>query len=103
MAYGRSVLHQLCQFHLLREYKCNIGGVGFSEAKALLVSDDMDQARKRSGRIVALTDGKALYWCVKALEKGLTHLRAGESRYRTTSLLDRFNREIRGRERMGTA
>ena len=33
--------------------------------------------------------------------QGLTHLRAGEARYRTTSLLDRFNSEIRASERMG--
>ena len=103
MAYGRGTPHQLCQFHLLREYTRNIGGVGFAEAKALLGSDDIEQARERVGRIVVLTRGKALHWCVKALRKGLTHLRTGEARYRTTSLLERFNREIRARERMGTA
>ena len=75
MTYGRGTPHQLRQFHLLREYKRNIGGVGFSEAKVLLGSDDMDQARKCAGQIVALTRGKALYWRVKALEKGLAHLR----------------------------
>ena len=77
--------------------------MGFSEAKALLFgADDMEQAREYADRIVALTGGKALYWRVKALDKGLTHLRTGESRYRTTSLLERFNREIRVRERMGS-
>ena len=95
MTYGRGTPHQLRQFHLLREYKRNIGGVGFSEAKALLGSDDMDQARKCAGQIVALTRGKAL-------RKGLTHPSDGRARYRATSLLDRFNREIRSRERMGT-
>ena len=103
MAYDRGTPHQLCQFHLLRECARNIGVVGFAEAKALLESDDMEQAREHAGRIVALTRGKALLWRVKALRKGLTHLRTGESRYRTTSLLERFNREIRARERMGTA
>ena len=102
MAYGKGAPHQLCQFHPLREYKRNIGGAGFPEAKALLESDDADQARKHAGRIVALTGGKAPYWRVKALEKGLAHLRTGKSRYRATSLLERFNREIRARERMGT-
>ena len=92
----------MCQFHLLREYKRNIGSVGYSEAKALLDADDMEQARDYAGRIVALMGGKAFYWRVKALERGLAHLRTGETRYRTTSLLDRFNREIRGRERMST-
>ncbi len=102
MAYDRGTPHQLCQFHLLRECSRNIGVVGFSEAKALLGSDDIEQAREYAGRIVALTGGKALRWCVKALRKGLTHLRTGETRYRTTSLPERFNREIRARERMGT-
>ena len=102
MAYGRGTPHQLCQFHLLREYTRNIGIAGFAEAKALLGSDDIEQARGHAGRIVALTRGKALRWRVKALRKGLTHLRTGESSYRTTSLLERFNREIRARERMGT-
>ena len=46
MAYGRGAPHQLCQFHLLREYKRNIGKAGFSEAKALLGADDMEQARE---------------------------------------------------------
>ena len=94
MAYDRDTPHQLCQFHLLRECKRNIGRVGFSDAKALLGSDDMEQARDYARRIVALTDGKALLWRVKALDKGLTHLRTGDSRYRATSLLERFNREI---------
>ena len=39
MAYGRRAPHQLCQFHLLREYTGNIGAVGFLEAKALLGTD----------------------------------------------------------------
>lgn len=76
--------------------------MGFSEAKALLRADDMGQAREYAGRIMALTGGRALYWCVKALDKELTHLRPRKSRYRTTSLLERFNRDIRARERMGT-
>ena len=62
----------------------------------------MERARDYAGRIVALTGGKALCWRVKALEKGLAHLRTSESKYRATSLLDRFNREIRARERMGS-
>ena len=73
------------------------------EAKALLYADDMEQAREHAGRIVALTRGKALRWRVKALRKGLTHLRTGATRYRATSFLERFKREIRTRERMGTA
>ena len=70
IAYGWGTPHQMCQFHLPRECKRNIGGVGLAEAKALLESDDMEQARGHAGRIVALTRGKALYWRVKALRKG---------------------------------
>ena len=43
--------------------------------KPLLRSDDMDQAREYAGRIVALAGGKYQYRGVKALGKGLTHLR----------------------------
>ena len=100
MAYDRDTPRQLCQFHLLSERKRNIGGVGFSDSKAPLGSDDMEQARDYTRRIVALTGGNALYWPDKALDKGLTHLRPGENR--ATSLLERFNREIRARERMGS-
>ena len=39
MAYDKDPPRQMCQFHPLRERKRNIGGVGFSEAKALLGSD----------------------------------------------------------------
>ena len=45
MAYDRGAPHQLRQFHLLREYKRNIGIVGFSDAKALLDANDIEQAR----------------------------------------------------------
>ena len=87
---------------LLRECKRNIGDARFSEANALLGSDDMKRSRAYAGRIVALTSDKALYRRVKALRKGLPHLRTGESRCRATSLLERFNREIRAHERTGT-
>ena len=43
--YDRDTPHLLCQFHLLRECERNIGKVGFSQAKALLEVDDMEQAR----------------------------------------------------------
>ena len=55
----------------------------------------MEQARENAGWIVALTGGKAWRWRVKALRKGLAHLRTGEARCRATSLLERLNREIR--------
>ena len=34
--YGRGVPHQLCHFHLLQEYRRNIGWEGWEEAKQLL-------------------------------------------------------------------
>ncbi len=103
MVYGRCTAHQLCQFHLLREYRRNIGEVGWDEAKELLMSEDLTAARKLAAQIVKLTGGRGLMWCKKALTKGLAHLGTGQSRYKTTSRLERFQREIRRRERMGTA
>jgi len=48
------------------------------------------------------TAGAARYWCEKALSKGLRHLATGQARHRTTSRLERHNRELRRRERLGT-
>ena len=92
----------MCQFHLLREYLRNIGDAGFSEALKLLRSESVAQARIHAERAVYLSGGEAEYWCEKALNKGLAHLVGGQSRYKTTSLLERLNRELRRRERMGT-
>ncbi len=103
MVYGRGSAHQLCQFHLLREYKRKVGEVGWNESKELLMSEDLSAARMLAARIVKLTGGRGLMWCKKALVKGLAHLGTGQSRYKTTSRLERFQREIRRRERMGTA
>lgn len=102
MTYGRDVNHQLCQFHLLREYLRNIGEKGFSEALKLLRSESVAQARIHAEHAVYLSEGEAEYWCGKALSKGLAHLVSGQARYKTTSLLERLNRELRRRERMGT-
>ena len=46
LVYGGKDRHQLCRFHLLREYGRNIGGVGFAEASALLAADSLSQARE---------------------------------------------------------
>ncbi len=90
MIYGNEANHQLCQFHLLREYLRNIGDSGFSEALKLLRSESL------------ASEGEAEYWCEKALSKGLAHIESGQSRYKATSLLERLNRVLRRRERMGT-
>ena len=49
-----------------------------------------------------LRGGAANYWCEKALSKGLSHLATGQASHRTTSRLERHNRELRRREKLGT-
>jgi len=49
-----------------------------------------------------LCGGAANYWCEKALSKGLRHLATGQAAHRTTSRLERHNRELRRREKLGT-
>lgn len=100
--YGSSTPHQLCQFHLLREYQRNIGMKGWQEAKALLGSQSMEEAHTHVKRLLEVAGTQADYWCGKVLEKGLTFLRTGQRRLKTTSRLERFQRELRRREHMGT-
>ncbi len=92
----------MCQSPLLREYRRDIGGLGFAQAKALLGADSLSQARELAAELIALTNGRAAYWCVKALKQGLAHLATGHDRHKTTSRLERFHRELRRRERMCT-
>lgn len=100
--YGTQVPHQLCPFHLLREYRRNLGKAGWAEAKALLGSPSWEEAQQWAQRLQRVTGGKAGYWCDKVLQKGLTYLKTGRVQGRTTSRLERFNRELRRRERLGT-
>ena len=102
MVYGRKVPHQLCQFHLLREYRRNLGWDGWSEARRLLASGSVAEAQGWARRVMALTGGQAEYWCRKALRQGLRHLQTGRTDFKTTSRLERQNREYRRRERQGT-
>jgi hypothetical protein len=102
LVYGTQVPHQLCQFHLLQEYRRNLGQVGWAEAKALLHSQDREEAQHWAQRLSKLTGGRAGYWCDKVLKKGLTWLETGQIQWRTTSRLERFNRELRRREWLGT-
>ena len=102
MVYGSKAPHQLCHFHLLREYRRNLGWEGWQEARQLLASESLAQAVTWARRVVALTKGWGRYWCEKALTQGLRHLETGEWRYKTTSRLERQNREYRRREKMGT-
>lgn len=102
MVYGDKAPHQLCQFHLLREYRRNIGSIGFKQAKDLLNAQDKGEARKLADILNRVTDDEAAYWSDKVLRKGLTFLETGHERFKTTSRLERFQRELRRRERMGT-
>ena len=85
MTYGNQTNHQLCQFHLLREYLRNIGEKGFSEAVKLLRSESVAQARMHAKRAVHLSEGEAEYWCKKGVEQG-----AGASCEWTGALQDHF-------------
>ena len=89
-------------FHLLRECRRNIGVAGFAAARRLLDAGSLAEGREWARRIMRLTDGVARYWCEKALSKGLRHLATGQVARRTTSRLERHNRELRRREQLGT-
>ena len=102
LVYGGDAAHRLCAFHLLREYRRNIGTSGFAAARLLLNADSMAEGREWARRIMRLTAGAASYWCEKALSKGLHHLATGQVAHRTTSRLERHNRELRRREKLGT-
>ena len=107
VVYGGEAPHQLCAFHLLREYRRNIGTAGFAAARRLLDAGSLAEGRAWAQRIMRATAGAAGYWCVKALSKGLRHLATWQVAHRatvahrTTSRLERHNRELRRRERLG--
>ena len=102
LVYGGEAPHQLCAFHLLREYRRNIGTAGFAAARRLLDAGSPAEGRKWARRIMRATAGAARYWCEKALSKGLRHLATGQARDRTPSRLERHNRELQRREKLGT-
>ena len=80
LVYGGEAPHQLCAFHLLREYPRNIGVAGYAAARRLLEARSMAEGREWARRITRATDGAARYWCEKALSKGLRHLATGRRR-----------------------
>lgn len=100
--YGSQAPHQLCHFHLLEEYRRNIGRAGWEEARALLGSRSLAEAERRVEAVLRASGGRAGYWCGKVLKKGLTFLGTGEQRFKTVSRLERLQRELRRRERLGT-
>ena len=81
--------------------------VGFAEAQGLLWSANLAEGRQWAQRLRRATGGAAGYWCAKALSKGLRHLTTGQTRQRTiiyfqSGRLERHNRELRRREKLGT-
>ena len=91
----------MCAFRLLREYRRDIGVSGFAAARRLLAAGSLAEGREWARRIMRAMAGAARYWCEKALSKGLRHLATGEVAHRTTSRLERRNRELRRREKLG--
>ena len=99
LVYGSKAPHQLCHFSAsggLREYRRNLGWDGWREARPAyggLAAESPAAAMGWARRIMALTEGRAQYWCEKALTQGLRHLETGEGEYKT----------IRHRRTVGTA
>ena len=91
LVYGGEAPHQLCAFHLLREYRRNIGTAGFAAARRLLYAGSLAEGRKWARRIMRATAGATRYWREKALSKGRRHLTTGPVVHWTTSRLERHN------------
>ena len=105
LVYGSKAPHQLCHFSAsggLREYRRDLGWEGWKEARQLLAAESSATAIGWARRIIVLTEGRGRYWREKALWQGLRHLETGAWRYKTTSRLERQNREYRRRVKMGT-
>ena len=103
LVYGGEAPHQLCVLHLLRECRRNVGTAGFAAARRLLDATSLAEGWEWARRIMRATVRAARYWCEKALRKGLRHLATGgQVAHRTRSSLERHNRELRRREKLGT-
>ena len=61
LVYGGDAPHQLCAFHLLREYRRNIGMAGFAAARRLLDATSLAEGREWARRIMRATAGAARY------------------------------------------
>ena len=57
----RGTPHQLCVFHLLREYRRNIGTAGFAAARRLLDAGSSAEGREWARRIMRATAGVGRY------------------------------------------
>lgn len=90
VAYGRQVPHQLRHFHLLQEYRRNIGWAGWEEAKKLLSSLSRREGADNVKRIVDVKGCQVTYWRRKPLNQGLrTWRRArGDTDYIATGVIE---------------
>ena len=57
LVYGGEAPHQLCAFHLLREYRRNIGTAGFAAARRLLLECGQSRGRSEMGAANYAGDG----------------------------------------------
>ena len=62
LVYGGEAAHQLCAFHLLREYRRNIGVAGFAAARGLLDARSMAEGQEWARRVMRATAGAAGCW-----------------------------------------
>ena len=80
----------------------SIGGTLGRRDLRRLDATSLAEGREWARRIMRATAGAARYWCEKALWQGLRHLATGQVAHRTTSRLERHNRELRRWEKLGT-
>jgi len=97
---GRSVRRISCPCFIC----CgSIGGtLGHLVLRRRLDADSLAEGQEWARGIMRLTDGAASYWREKTLSRGLRHLATGQVEHRTSSRLERHNRELRRREKLGT-
>ena len=85
-----------------RDTAISLAAPGLSYARAGNWAGCVKSAINKWLRIMRATAGAARYWCEKALWQGLRHLATGQVAHRTTSRLERHNRELRRWEKLGT-
>ena len=69
LVYGREAPRQLWQFHLLREYRRNVGYQGFRAAKALLGSASRAEVEDRPRRQLSAAEVRHWHGAAKHWEK----------------------------------
>ena len=104
LVYGRKkeAPHQLCSSTCCRNTGATWAIRAIQGSKGITGIGQRFEAEEHAREAIIRSGGEALDWCRKALGKGITHLGTGQERHRTTSRLERQNREYRRREKMGT-